>query len=307
VDHPLITVVGGSGFLGRYVIRRLVQSGYRVKVLCRDTIVAQSLKPMGDVGQIAIEYADITTPETLKSKLKGSFAVINLVGILYESSGQSFKTVQTTGLEQLAEEAKRCGVKRFIHVSALGVDQCESSHYARSKMAGENSLRKIWPKATILRPSVIFGPEDNFFNKFAQIASISPALPAIGGGHTKFQPIYVDDVALAILHALENPKSQGQLYELGGPEVISFGNLLRYIAASINRMRCLISVPFLVARLLGRLMQLLPKPPLTADQVQLLKHDNVVSQSALTIQHLGITPVSFRAIVPRYLSYLKSN
>lgn len=307
MDHHVITVIGGSGFLGRYVVRRLAQKGYRIKVLCRDTVVGQSLKPMGDVGQIAIEYADITSADTLKAKFKGSYAIINLVGILYESGQQTFKSVQTAGLELIAEEAKRSHVKRLIHVSALGVDQCESSHYARSKMAGENALRKIFPKATILRPSVMFGPEDNFFNKFAQMTSYSPALPSIGGGHMKFQPIYVDDVAHAIVSALEDPKSQGQLYELGGPEVINFSHLLRYITFCINRSRYLISVPFLVARLLGRIAQLLPKPPLTADQVQLLKHDNIVSQSALTIQHLGITPASFRAIVPRYLSYLKSN
>lgn len=302
----IVTVVGGSGFLGRYVVKHLAKAGFTVRVLCRHPSSAQHLKPSGTVGQIVLDYADLAKPETLKGKLNYSEAVINLVGVLYESGRQNFSRIHAQGAEKLAKEAKDARVPHFIHVSALGIERASNSTYARTKLAGEEAVRNIYPNATIFRPSVLFGAEDNFFNQFARMSLFTPALPAIGGGETKFQPVYVDDVAHAIVTALQTMETAGKTYELGGPKVYSLKELLAYLGETIGRKRALLPIPFPVARLIGSAAQLLPHPLLTSDQVRLLQQDNVVNAEALGFAALGITPTSVESVVPRYLSYRKA-
>lgn len=298
----IITIIGGTGFVGRYVVRRLAQAGYRLRILSRNPEGALHLKTAGDVGQIVLMAGNLAKPETLEGKLDGSYAVINLVGILYESGRQSFTVLHAQGAERLALLAREAGAKRFIHLSALGVDKPTSANYARSKLLGERAVEAAFPEATILRPSVIFGPEDHFFNQFAAMASLFPALPLIGGGHTRFQPVYVDNVAEAVAVALTREEALGQTYELGGPRTYSFREILEYILATIGKKRLLVPLPFALASCIGCVSECLPRPPLTRDQVRLLKHDNVVSPNAKTFAHLGLTPTAVDAIVPDYLA-----
>ena len=300
--QQIVTVVGGSGFIGRYVVRELVRAGYTVRVLCRHPELAQFLKPMGDVGQIVIEGADITRPETFEAKLKGSYAVINLTGILFERSRQSFSAVHAQGAEKLAKEAWKSGAKRFIQISAIGANKSQNAKYSRSKSTGEKAVAAAFNGATIIRPSVVFGPEDNFFNKFACMATYAPALPLIGSGKTRFQPVYVGDVAQAVLVALEDAETVGETYELGGPRVMSFREILQYILQTTGRCRPLITLPFSLASLKAMFLEFLPTPPLTRDQVQLLKYDNVVDKDARTFADLGITPTPIETVVPDYLA-----
>ncbi len=306
MSGSIITVVGGSGFLGRYVVHRLAGQGYVIRVLCRHPSEATFLKPAGNVGQIVPDYADLAKPESLKGKVDNSAAVINLVGILYESGKHSFSRIHAQGAEKLAKLAKEAGVPRFVQVSALGVSKASNSTYARTKLAGEEAVRGVYPNATILRPSVLFGAEDNFFNQFARMSQFSPALPAIGGGETKFQPVYVDDVAQAITTVLERRDTAGKTYELGGPKVFTFKEILQYIGEVTGQKRALVPIPYSVAGLMGSITQLLPNPMLTSDQVRLLKYDNIVSEEALTFADLGITPTPVEAVVPEYLGYRKA-
>jgi uncharacterized protein YbjT (DUF2867 family) len=305
MEQKIVTIIGGTGFVGRYVVKRLAEAGYRLQVIARNPDAALHLQTAGDVGQIALVAGNLTKPETLAGRLKHSFAVINLVGILFESGKQSFTTLHAQGAEKLAIMAKESGVERFIHLSSLGVDKAGTSHYARSKALGEKAVLAAFPRATILRPSVIFGPEDNFFNQFAAMASLAPVLPLIGGGHSKFQPVYVDDVASAIEACLTRDDVQGQTFELGGPHVYTFREILQYTMKTANKQRPLIPVPFGIASIMGAFGELLPRPPITRDQVKLLKHDNVVSPNAKNFAHLGITPVSMDMIVPEYLARFK--
>jgi uncharacterized protein YbjT (DUF2867 family) len=299
---PIITLIGGSGFLGRYVVRRLAKAGYRLRIICRNPDAAAHLKTAGDVGQIALVAGNIARPETLKGKLDGSFAVINLVGVLFESGRQNFTNLHAKGAETLAQMARDSGAARFIQISSLGVDHAANSAYARTKLLGEKAVQAAFPAATILRPSVVFGPEDNFFNQFAQMATLAPALPLIGGGHTKFQPVYVDDVAAAVEACLNDESTMGETYELGGPRVYSFREILEYILRTTGRKRCLMTLPYALAGVMGAVSEILPKPPLTRDQVRLLKYDNVVSSGAKSFAHLGITPTAVETIVPGYLA-----
>lgn len=305
MQDNIVSVIGGSGFLGRYVVKHLAEAGYRVRVLCRHPERADFLKPSGNVGQIAIDYLDMARLETIAGKLNGSFAVVNLVGLLFESGKQKFSRVHAQGAERLAQEAAAVGAQAFVQISALGVDKATKSAYARTKLAGEKAVLSAFPSATILRPSVLFGAEDNFFNQFAHMSILSPALPAIGGGATRFQPVYVDDVAKAVLAAIERADAAGKTYELGGPTVYSFRELLRYVGEVTGRKRALISIPFAAAKMLGSIAQLLPTPPLTKDQVTLLQTDNVVSDRALTFTDFAITPTPLEAIVPHYLRFRK--
>lgn len=306
MDDRIITVVGGSGFLGRYVVKHLAQSGFRVRVLCRHPSKAFFLKPMGDVGQIAIDYADVGKPESLKGKLMGSYAVVNLVGILAESGRQKFSRIQAQGAEKLAQEAKIAGVTHFVQISALGVDKATGSKYAKSKLAGEDAVRAIYPNAVILRPSLIFGAEDNFFNQFAGLSRFLPFLPAIGGNKPHFQPVYVDDVAKAVVSAITQPNAQGKIYELGGPEVFSFMQLLRLVGVYSGFSRKLIPVPFALASFGAFFVQNIPGAPITADQVALLKYDNVLSGQMPGFAELGINPTPLEAIVPNYLAHYRN-
>ena len=294
-------VLGGAGFIGRYVVQRLAARGDVVVVGGRHAENAKFLMTAGLVGQIAFVNATIDDEQVLPAFLAGSNAVVNCVGILAESGRQTFERVHYLGPARLARLAREAGVERLVHISAIGADPRSRSAYARSKAQGEAAVRDAFPTATILRPSIVFGPEDQFFNRFAAIAMISPVLPVIGGGRTRFQPVYVGDVADAVLKCLEEPATAGRTYELGGPKIYSFRELIEVLLGEIRRKRLLIDLPFGAAAFQARLMSVLPSPPLTPDQVELLRSDNVVSSGALTLATLGITPTAVEAILPTYL------
>ena len=300
MEAKQITVFGGSGFLGRHAVRALAKAGWRIKVACRHPNRAFFLRPLGQVGQIGFVKCDVTEPEQVETALRGSQAAVYLPGILFPR-GQSFGDVHVTGAGHVAEAVARRGIKKLVHISAIGADSESESHYAQTKAEGENRVRAALPAAVILRPSIVFGPEDQFFNKFAALARISPVLPLIGGGHTRFQPVFVGDVAAAIAAALEDPDAPGRSYELGGPMTYSFKELMQIVLSEIGRKRLLVPLPFWLASLKAFFLQLAPNPLLTPDQVTLLRHDNVVSPTALTLADLGITPTTVEAEVPAYL------
>ena len=294
-------VLGGSGFIGRYIVQRLAARGDVIPVGCRRAEEAKFLKPLGDVGQIATLNLTIGDEQILPAFLAGNDALVNCVGILRESGSQTFDRVHHTGPARLARLAREAGIERFVHISAIGADSRSSSAYARTKAAGEAAVRDAFPTVTILRPSVVFGAEDQFFNRFAAMATISPVLPLIGGGHTRFQPVYVGDVADAVVKCLDDPTTAGRTYELGGPKVYTFRELIELVLGEIRRKRLLVDLPFGLAAIQARLMSILPNPPLTPDQVELLKRDNVVSSGALTLAALGITPTAVEGVLPSYL------
>ncbi len=302
--ETLITVFGGSGFLGRHVVRALAQRGYRIRVAVRRPDLAGHLQPLGRVGQIHAVQANLRYPNSVEAAARGADAVINLVGILFERGRQRFEAVQTFGAEAVALAAGAYGA-RLVHVSAIGADENAPALYARTKAKGEKLVLAAMPTAVIMRPSILFGPEDDFFNRFAAIARLSPALPLVGGGHTRFQPVFAGDVAAAIAATVEGRARAGQIYELGGPQVLSFKELMRFVLATIERRRLLLPLPFALAKLQAQFLQFLPKPLLTPDQVELLKRDNVVSEEAKregrTLEALGIEPVAMAAVVPSYL------
>lgn len=313
----LAVVFGGGGFLGRYVVRSLAEQGWRVRVACRRPHLAGHLQPLGRVGQIHAVQANLRFPDSVSAAVRGADAVVNLVGILAEGGRQNFEAVHTFGARIVAREAKAAGVSSLVHVSAIGADANSDSVYARTKAAGEAAVREHFPQAVIARPSILFGPEDGFFNRFAAIARIAPALPLIGGGDTKFQPVYAADVGQAIVNAIVNAIEGGKsgvTYEFGGPHVATFRELLEFILRETDRKRMLLPLPFPAARgvALGTEIAnklsfgLLPAMMLlTRDQVALLQHDNVVSDAARaegrTIEALGVTPDSYESIVPGYL------
>ena len=302
--ETLVTVFGGSGFLGRHVVRALAKLGYRIRVAVRRPELAGFLQPLGRVGQIHAVQANVRHPASVEAAAREADVVINLVGILFERGRQQFDAVQSAGAEAVARAAAAFGA-HMIHVSAIGADAESASHYARSKALGEKLVLSAVPSAVILRPSVLFGPEDDFFNRFAAIARVSPALPLVGGGQTRFQPVFAGDVASAIVAAIEGRSRDGEVYELGGPQVRSFKELMQFMLSVIERRRLLVPIPFALAKFQAGLLQLLPKPLLTPDQVELLRHDNVVSEDAKreqrTLEGLGITPTLMEAIVPSYL------
>jgi NADH dehydrogenase len=297
----VVTVFGGSGFVGRYVVKRLAELGAVVRVPTRRPDCAMFLKPMGAVGQIVLEPWNPALESEAERLLAGSDAAINLVGILHEGRGRSFERVQGRLPGEIGAAAARHGLERVVHISAIGADPGSKSAYARSKAAGEAALEASFPKATILRPSVIIGPEDGFFNRFARMMQISPALPLIGGGRMRFQPVYVGDVADAVIACLTRQDVQGRTFELGGPAVYSFKELMSYLLKVTGRRRLLLNLPFGAAELQAKILQHLPEPPLTPDQVELLKRDNVVSPGAAGLAELGIQPTPLEVIVPQYL------
>lgn len=299
--NRVVTVFGGSGFIGRYLVQRLAQDGWVIRVAVRHPGRAAFLKPLGDVGQITPLCATLQDEEAVAAAVDGADAVVNLVGLLYEKGTQSFGAVHFEGAERAARLAKAVGARRFVQMSSIGADPDAEADYARSKGAGEAAVRGAFPEATILRPSIVFGPEDGFFNRFAMIARLSPFLPLIGGGHTRFQPVYVVDVAEAANRALNDAACAGQTYELGGPTVYTFKQLMQLLLQQIGRRRLLLPIPFEIAELQGAVLERLPVPPLTRDQVRLLRHDNVVSPEALTLADLGITPTAPEVILPTYL------
>jgi NADH dehydrogenase len=301
-----VVVFGGSGFIGRYVVKRLAGAGLPVRVACRDVEGAKFLKPMGTVGQISLMQTNVRFPESVAKACEGMDAVVNLVGILSEFGPQQFHSVQAEGAGTIAKAAAAAGAKTMVHVSAIGADADSESLYAQSKAAGEAAVREAMPQATIIRPSVLFGPEDDFFNRFAGLARFAPALPLIDGGHTKMQPVYVGDVADAICKALDDPECAGQTYELGGPQVMSMEDIMRYTLRQTGQKRFLVPLPSFIAAIQARVFELLPEPPLTRDQLKLLEKDNVVSEGAKGLADLGISPTPVDAVVPRYLSRFRS-
>jgi NADH dehydrogenase len=295
------TIFGGSGFIGRHLIGRLAKQGWVIRAAVRHPARASFLKPLGDVGQITPIRAPLQDQLAVEAAVHGASAVINLVGVLYERGAQTFAAVHARGALTVAAAAKAAGAGHLVHLSAIGADVHADADYARSKGAGEAAVKTAFPGATILRPSIVFGPEDDFFNRFAAMARLAPALPLIGGGGTRFQPVYVGDVAAAIVAALDGTKAKGQSYDLGGPAVYTFAELMALLLREIHRRRPLVPIPFALAEIMARPLELLPVPPLTRDQVRLLRCDNVVAAGARTLADLGISPTSVEVILPTYL------
>ena len=300
----LVTVYGGSGFLGRHVVRALAKRHYRIRVAVRRPELAGYLQPLGRVGQIHAVQSNLRNAASVEAAARDAHVLVNLVGILFERGRQRFDAVHTYGAEQVALAANTHGA-RMVHVSAIGADENSSSAYARSKANAEKLVLAAQPTTTVMRPSIVFGPEDDFFNRFAALARISPALPLIGGGLTRFQPVFVGDVATAIADAVDGKARPGTVYELGGPDVRTFKELMHFVLSTIERRRLMVPLPFFVAKMQAMVLQYLPKPLLTPDQVELLRVDNVVSAAAQaegrTLQGLNIDPEPIEAIVPSYL------
>jgi uncharacterized protein YbjT (DUF2867 family) len=300
-SNRLVTLFGGSGFLGRNIVRVLANEGWRIRVAVRRPNLANYLKPAGRVGQIQLLKANALNLDAVAAAMKGTDIAINLIGVLAESGSQSFHALHVGAAKTIAEAAAAHKVARLLHVSALGASRDAPARYFQTKAEGEAAVRTAYPEATIFRPSLVFGPEDDFFNRFAALARMMPALPLIGGGHTRFQPVYVGDLADAAACVLANPDTAGKTYELGGPEVMDFRQVLELVLKEIHRKRLLIPVPFGLARVKAAFLGLLPKPLLTVDQVRMLMTDTVVSEDALTLRDLGIVPTAAEAIVPSYL------
>lgn len=305
---PIATIFGGSGFVGRYVARRLAKEGWRVRVAVRRPNEAHFVRPYGDVGQVEPIQANIRDDASVARAVEGAAAVVNCVGILFEDGRQRFDPVQAEGAGRVARAAKAAGASRFVHLSAIGADPESEADYARTKAAGEAAVLEAFPEATILRPSIVFGVEDQFFNRFAAMARLSPVVPMVGAD-TKFQPVYVDDVAIAAVKTATGQAEPG-LYELGGPEVFTFRELMEIMLKEIRRRRLLIALPFFVARamafvldMIGKVTGLigLPNSQLTRDQVKLLAKDNVVGDGAKGFAELGVNPASVESIVGEYL------
>lgn len=305
MSATIVTVFGGTGFVGRHVVRELAKRGYRVRAASRHPSRAGFVRTMGLPGQVEAVYADINDDESVARALSGAGMAVNLVGILYETGRQKFDALQAEAAGRIAWSAKAKGVTRLVHVSAIGADAQSPAKYAASKAEGEAAVLDAFAGAVILRPSIIFGNGDGFFNRFAAMARFMPALPLIGGGHTLMQPVYVDDVADAVCAALEDTSTGDRTYELGGPRTYSFKELMQIVLDETQRKRILAPVPWSLARLQGRILGMLPAPLLTLDQVRMLETDNVVSDAAIaenrTITDLGVTPKSVEAIVPGYL------
>ncbi len=301
-QRKVAMVFGGSGFVGRYMVKRLAQRGYVVRVGVRDPDRATFLKPMGNLGQIVPMAASVRDDASVAALVAGAEVVVNCVGILYETGSQTFQALHAEAPGRIGRAAAAAGVRHVVHVSAIGADAASPSVYARTKAEGEAALRAAFPAAVVLRPSIVFGPEDNFFNQFAALAQVLPALPVFGGGRTRFQPVYVGDVADAAMAALDRAEAAGKTYELGGPKIYTFREILEFILRTTGRKRFLVSIPYSVGALQARLLELLPKPLLTRDQLLLLQRDNVVSPGALTLADLGIAPKAVEAIVPTYLA-----
>jgi NADH dehydrogenase len=296
-----VAILGGAGFIGRYVVKRLAERGDVLTVGGRHAAAAKFLKLKGDVGQVGLVNLSITDETLLPAFVAGNDAVVNLVGILLQRGGQRFELIHHVAPARLARVAREAGVQRFVQISAIGADPRSTSAYARTKAAGEEAVRDAFPTATILRPSVVFGPEDQFFNRLASMAMFSPVMPLIGGGQTRLQPVYVGDVADAVVRVIDDSATAGRTYELGGPRVYTLRALTELLLAELRRKRLLIDLPFALAALQAQLMSLLPNPPLTPDQVEMLKYDNVASSGELGLEALGITPTAVEAILPIYL------
>ena len=299
-QNSLITIFGGTGFLGRHIIARLAKRGWRLRIVTRRPNEALHVKTNGVPGQLELVQGNIRDDASVAAALDGADAVINAVGILFESGKQKFAAVQAEGAQRIAQMAAQQGIAHFVQISAIGADENSASLYAQSKAAGEQAVLQAVPSAHILRPSIVVGPEDDFFNRFGAMAMLAPALPLIGGGDTRYQPVAVFDVAAAVEACLDG--ASGDIYELGGPDVLSFKQLMQMLLAEIRRDRLLVPLPFAAAKLIAAFAQFMPKPLLTPDQVILLKSDNIVSDEAAGFEALAITPQPIAAIVPDYLA-----
>ena len=303
-----VAVIGGSGFVGRAVTEKLAQAGKQIIVLCRNSDRAKFLKPMGRIGQITIVAGDALDDAALSRVMAPADAAVNLVGILAESGAQRFDRLQGELPGRIGALAAQYDHRVVVHISAIGADAGSASRYAQTKAAGEAGLKVAFPNAVVLRPSIIFGPRDSFFNRFATMAQIAPALPLPGGGHMRMQPVYVEDVASAVIAALGlagkklKKSPEGCIYELGGPEICSFRQLMELTLRYSQRRRLLIPVPFSALKIGAAIAGLLPNPPLTIDQLRLLRLDNIVGKGALTLDDLGITATAIDAVVPGYLA-----
>ena len=301
--YRIATVFGGSGFIGRHLIRRLAKAGYIVRIASRRPHQANFLKTAGSVGQIVPWAVDVRDDASVARAVKDADVVVNLIGALYETGSWSFETVHVDAPARIARLAKEAGVGRLVHVSALGAEANSESAYARTKAAGEKAVLAAFPDATILRPSIVVGPEDRFFNKFAAMAQLSPVLPLIGGGKTRFQPVSVSDLADAIVAVIGRDDARGRAYELGGPNVYTFKELMQLMLKEIGRQRLLLPLPWRLSETLGGLLEKVPfiAPLLTRDQVELLKKDNVCSGREPGFEQLGIASASPEVILPTYL------
>jgi len=297
----VVSIFGGSGFIGRHLVRRLAERGATVRVATRNPETAVHLRPMGDPGQIVLARVNLDDDAAVAGFLEGSDDAVNLVAVLHEGRTGDFERLHARLPGRIGAAAAAAAVRRLAHVSALGADAGSPSAYARSKAAGEVALRASFPAAVILRPSIVFGPGDGFFERFAKLSQLSPVLPLIGGGRTRFQPVHVGDVATAIVAVLERPDAAGRTFELAGPTVYSFADLLRYLLHVLGRRRLLILVPFGLASMQARVLELLPAPLLTRDQVLLLERDNVASPGAAGLRDLGIAATPLEAVVPAYV------
>ncbi|MGF1447602.1 MAG: complex I NDUFA9 subunit family protein [Pikeienuella sp.] len=298
-EAPLVTVIGGSGFVGRYIAQAMAREGWRVRVACRRPHEAHFVRPYGVVGQVEPVQCNIRDDASTARAIQGAQVVINCVGILFEAGKNTFDSVQADGAARAARLAAEAGVARFVQISAIGADAASPADYARTKAAGEAAVTAAFPSATILRPSIVFGAEDQFFNRFAGMARMSPVIPVVGG-RTRFQPVWVQDVAEAAVAAASGRAESG-VYELGGPNVYTFHALIEMMLRAIRRKRAIIDIPFWAARIQGRVLQVLPNPPITLDQVRMLAVDNVVSTEARGFSALGIEPEAPEGIIDSYL------
>ncbi|MEM9043339.1 MAG: complex I NDUFA9 subunit family protein [Pseudomonadota bacterium] len=296
---PIVTLIGGSGFVGRYIAQAMAQKGWRVRVACRRPNEALFVKPYGAVGQVEPIQCNIRDDASIARVIQGATAVVNCVGILFESGKNKFDAIQAEGPGRVARLAKEAGVQRMVHISAIGADKVSPAAYARTKAAGENAVLTSFPDAVILRPSIVFGPEDQFFNRFAAMTRLSPMLPVIGAD-TRFQPVWVQDVAEAAAKAITSNVAPG-IYELGGPNTYSFRELMELMLTVVRRKRLIVNIPFFAAKLQASFLQLLPNPPLTVDQVKLLGRDNVVEEGSKGFAELGLEPTAPEAIIESYL------
>ena len=300
-NQKIIAIFGAGGFLGKYLMRQLTKLDYRIKVATRNPYLKGYLKPLGNPGQIELFKTNIFNPEDVKQVLKNCSFAINLIGILHETRKQKFSQVHAKFPNLLSNLCNETGVKKLIHISALGVREGHVSRYMQSKLEGEKNIQNVFKSSVILRPSLIFGPEDKFFNTFASIAQFSPALPLIGGGKTKFSPIYVGDIAKAIVRALNLNNSESKIYELGGPENYSFRELMEILLEEIKKKRFLIPIPFGVAKFQSYFLQMMPNPLLTTDQVEMLKYNNIVSGEYPSLEDLGVSGKTIQSILPKYI------
>ena len=301
MKQKIATIFGASGFIGRHLIRSLTEKDFRIIAATRSPYLYGYLKPLGNPGQIDLEKVNLFEEENLRTLIKNSDVVINLVGILYENKKQKFEDIHVKFPALLSKLCNEQNIKKLVHISALGINETANSQYMQSKLKGEKNILNNFNGSVILRPSIIFGPEDKFFNQFASLAEFFPALPLIGGGLTYFQPIYVGDVVKSIVTILEKEEINKNIYELGGPQTFTFKELMEILLKQIKKKRFLVPIPFSFAKFQAKILQLLPKPLLTTDQVEMLKYDNIVTNKYPTLKDLKISPKTLESVLPDYI------